>query len=112
MIKVVLNEKDGEISLTVKGHAGMADVGKDIVCASASILAYTVGQTVKWMSESNLLTEAPIVSIENGNAQIVCKPKEDQFSFAYACFSFAQTGYTLLAHNYKEFVRIKQFGKG
>jgi len=43
MIEIgLLREKDGFIRrITVKGHAGYAEAGSDIVCAAVSVTAYT-----------------------------------------------------------------------
>jgi uncharacterized protein YsxB (DUF464 family) len=43
MIKIrILKDKDGFIwQLTVKGHSGFGQHGKDIVCAGVSAIAYT-----------------------------------------------------------------------
>ena len=37
MIRIEVKKKE----ITVKGHAGFADAGKDIVCASVSSIIYT-----------------------------------------------------------------------
>ena len=40
-----------EASLIVRGHASFAEIGTDIVCASASILTYTIAEIVQQMEE-------------------------------------------------------------
>ena len=40
MLKVTFEQKENKLTLKLEGHAGQADIGHDIVCASASILAY------------------------------------------------------------------------
>jgi uncharacterized protein YsxB (DUF464 family) len=51
MITISISEnKDAKaITLKVKGHANHDEKGKDIVCASASILTYTIAQYVTFM---------------------------------------------------------------
>jgi len=43
MIKVVItrNQKGSIRSLDIKGHAGYAEAGHDIICAAVSVTAYT-----------------------------------------------------------------------
>lgn len=41
MIKVNVNLKSGDISIDIKGHAGYAPHGQDIVCAAISAIAQT-----------------------------------------------------------------------
>ena len=96
-----------EASLLVRGHAGQADVGQDIVCASASILAYTVAQIIKAMHSHNDLTEPPVIELESGNATIMCQAKDDYlYAEVLHTFFVVQTGYALLAHNYPQYVDL------
>ena len=103
---------DGKtIIFTVKGHAGQADIGHDIVCASASILAYTVAQVVKTMREEGKLKKNPNIRLDSGDAIITCKPTKQYFAEALHTFSVAQVGYDLLHHNYPQYVQLTKFGK-
>ena len=45
--RFTMDEKKQSVTLKVKGHAGAAPQGYDTVCASASMLAYTVAQNIK-----------------------------------------------------------------
>ena len=104
--------EDGKtLILTVKGHAGQADVGQDIVCASASILAYTVAQVVTTMRDEGKLKKKPNIRLESGDAVITCKPIKQFFAEALHTFSVAQVGYDLLHHNYPRYVQLTKFGK-
>ena len=66
MIKVTFTESDNKPSLRLEGHAGYAEHGKDIVCASASILAYTVAQYVKYEDEHGTLKAPAEIKLESG----------------------------------------------
>ena len=73
MIKVIYN--DGYTNLKITGHAGYADKGKDIVCASASSiilssinLAIEFNNEVKYFDDSN-----KIEIINNTNDENVIK---------------------------------------
>lgn len=114
MIKVAFynNNDSRELKMTVKGHAGQADVGHDIICASASILAYTVAQVLKAMHSHGDLTEEPKIRLNSGDAVVSCRVKEDNnYAEALHTFFVAQVGYSLLAHNYPNFVELKMFGE-
>ena len=101
------NRDKRKASLCLKGHAGQADIGRDIVCASASILAYTVAQIVKAMDSHKDLEDAPTISLENGDAIVSCRAKDDYlYSEVLHTFFVVQTGYALLAHNYPQYVQI------
>lgn len=114
MITVNLSQDDAKktLSLRLKGHAGQADIGKDIVCASATILAYTVAQVVRLMEGNKELTRKPTVKLDKGNIEITCHCKTDT-SYAEALHTYfvAQVGYSLLAHNYPQYVALNSLGE-
>ena len=106
-VKFSYNRDKRECSLLVKGHAGQADIGKDIICASASILAYTLAQVVSLMDRHGDLVEPPTLELESGDATIVCRAKDDYlFAELMQDFFVIKTGYALLKHNYPQFVEI------
>jgi uncharacterized protein YsxB (DUF464 family) len=110
MLKVSFEQEGGKLSLKLEGHAGQADVGQDIVCASASILAYTVAQFVKDAFAMGSLKAPPEIKLENGDAVISCEPTDVILYEMQDCYMFAEVGYTLLAHNYPQYVELKPFG--
>lgn len=106
-VKFSYNRDKRECSLTVKGHAGQADVGHDIICASASILAYTIAQVIKSMEHHGDLIEPPTIELENGDATIVCRAKDDYlFSEMMQDFFVIRIGYLLLEQNYPLYVEF------
>ena len=48
------------LCLETKGHAGYDKHGRDIVCASVSILTYTLAQVVKDMHDTGSINECAI----------------------------------------------------
>lgn len=105
-------EKDGKnIILTVKGHSEQAEMGQDIVCSAASILAYTVAQMVADMGEGGKLKKKPHIRLDSGDSAITCKPTKQYYNEALHTYTVAQTGYELLAHTYPEYVRLTKFGE-
>ena len=114
MIKVsfIKNDDTKYLTMDIKGHAGQADIGKDIICASASILAYTVAQIVTTMKEEGRLMRRPTIKLKAGNCTISCSAKTDEdYAELMHTFFVAQVGCSLLAHNYPQFVSVKLFGK-
>jgi uncharacterized protein YsxB (DUF464 family) len=106
MVKATFTE-DGEIlSLRVEGHAGYAEIGKDIVCSSASILAYTVAKIVNDALSKGWLKTPPIIEIDRGDMLIVCEPIEEKHSEIRHTYMVAREGYLLLEQNYPQYVRL------
>lgn len=73
--------------LTIRGHAGYAAPGQDIVCAAVSILAETLASTLP----------SGAVRMGNGTANFRCSPSE---------MDFAWRGLSLLAHQYPENIAL------
>ena len=114
MIKVKFRTHDETryLRLTVEGHAGAGEKGHDLVCASASILAYTVAQVVKTMEHHGDLQGVPCVELNEGDASIILRCKNDDiYAEARHTFFVAKTGYELLAHNFPQYVELKSVGQ-
>ena len=114
MIKVKFRTHDATryLRLTVEGHAGSDAKGHDLVCAMASILAYTVAQCVQAMEHNGDLIGKPCIELNEGNATIIFRCKsEDIYAEARHTLFVAKTGYALLAHNYPQYVEVKSVGK-
>ena len=108
MVKIHFwQEKDkGTIHMKVKGHANAAPKGEDLVCASATMLVYTVAQALTFMYEQGQLEEKPKMKTREGKSLIVARPKEDFFAEALLTFWVAQCGAHVLACNYPDFVSL------
>ena len=111
-VEFFTNKESGSITMKLTGHAGQAKKGEDIVCASASILAYTVAQAIQFMYEEGGLQKKPHIKLEEGDTIIVAKPKPETYAEALHTFFVAQVGYHLLAHNYPQYVSLSSFGEG
>ena len=111
MISVKFEKTDkNTLVFTCEGHAGQAEHGHDIVCASASILAYTLAQNVIFLQEKGKFKGKPRVMLGDGNAHISCRPKKDNLAEVLHTYFVTQVGYSLLAHNYPQYVEIKEVG--
>ena len=106
MVSVTITTGDEKLSLRVEGHAGYAEEGEDIVCASASILSYTVAQFVMEAENQGDLKVPPQLKLEKGDMLILCEPKENILRGMEDMFYFAKMGFVLLEHNYPQYVRL------
>jgi len=95
--------------LTVKGHAKSADYGKDLICAAVSALALTLGGNVEYMADSGCVTE-PVVRLEEGDAQISCKPLSRFRAVVRQTFLSVCVGFELLAKKYPEYISFTFLG--
>ena len=111
MIHARIKINKDSLNLSIKGHAGAAEEGKDIVCASASILAYVVAQTITDLRKKRMLKNPPIIILRKGCSIISCKPMECCYDVAKYAFIYAKTGLELLQHNYPDYVSLTTVGK-
>ena len=112
MITASFEKEEGKfVSLRVEGHAGQAEIGKDIVCSAASILAYTVAQTITQMNKQGWLKKKPHIKLKEGKGIVTCVPKEEYYNECLLAFFVAEMGYVLLAKNYPQYVAINPFGE-
>ena len=89
--------------LTVTGHAGAAEPGQDLVCASASILAYTLAANVANMADNGQVRE-PIIQLVEGDAEISCNPRHNLKASVTLVFDSICVGFEKLAHDYPEYI--------
>lgn len=89
--------------LTVTGHAGAAEPGHDLVCASASMLAYTLAANVANMADAGQVRQ-PIIRNNEGDTEISCNPRHNLKATVTLVFDSVCVGFELLAHDYPEYV--------
>lgn len=107
MIKVTLTSEGNKLSLRLIGHAGYAETGKDIICASASILTYTVAQLILEMNANGRLLKYPTVKLCEGDALVEAECKDQEaLDEAMRIMHFAEAGYSLLQNSYPEYVKF------
>ena len=84
--------------ITMKGHAGYAPPGQDIVCAAVSALTETFIASVENLTKDNLICEisAGNAVIQYGNLSDVGKTLLDSFF----------VGLQMIADNYPAYVQI------
>ena len=101
MIQVVYYRKYNR--LTVTGHAGAAEPGHDLVCASASMLAYTLAANVANMADNGQVRE-PIMKMVEGDTEISCKPRHNLKATVTLIFDTVCAGFELLAYENPEYI--------
>ena len=103
---IEINYHRGYHRITVRGHAGSAEEGKDLVCAAVSALVLTAAANVRRMEDKGC-TYSTAVTVDKGDAEIVVNPK------AYFRLSIMQildaicAGFEVLAREYPEYVRYE-----
>lgn len=108
MIKVVYDRTIP--SVTMEGHAGSGEKGHDLVCASASILAYTLASFVQNMKEAKQVYN-PKTDLREGDALICCEPPSKYKNSVTLVFDSICGGFELLARNYPEYVSFEIRGE-
>ena len=106
MIIVSYTAQGGRLRLSVAGHAGADEPGRDTVCASASILAYTVAHIVKNAWAANELCAKPVIKMKPGDAVIECSPYKSAMKEIVYVYYAVFVGLSLLARDYPEYVKI------
>jgi len=109
MVKAWFDNKDGTLEMRVQGHAGFAEIGKDPVCAGASVLAMAAAQCIDWMGGHDCMEEPPKIHVAGGNVRVTCRPKEDYFPQVFTVMEVAQVGMLLLEGAYPEHAAVKTF---
>jgi len=104
MTVATYNRRD--TALTVKGHAGYANPGEDVVCAAASMLALTAIAVV----QDNAATFYPVVSQskKDGEMRIVCRPNGGSITSCRRVLDTIFTGYEILAGQYPDHVKAER----
>jgi uncharacterized protein YsxB (DUF464 family) len=81
-------------------------MGKDIVCASAAILAYTLAQFVYEAGAKGVMKMTQ-VRLDAGDTEISCQPQFYDYEETKKMYQFAKMGYSILAQNYPQYVRLR-----
>lgn len=102
MISATYNRR--ETCLTIKGHAQSAPKGEDLICAAASILAYTAIAAVQDNDEKYL----PSITQHDGEMRISCNPSSSYITPCRRVLDTIYTGYEILANEYPDHVRVKR----
>ena len=104
MIKIKIAEDPimSEYTIDITGHADYAEKGKDIVCAGASAIFFTM---LKYLEEKRSDYSAAVTD----NKSVVCV-KNGNFPESYL-LEIALCGFKMLAKEYPEYVGISYVNK-
>lgn len=104
MIRVYYSRGEVEHELTINGHAGYAEYGKDIVCAGVSAIAFAL---LGWLENNqDELTEMDELMVEDGQVYIACAGSDN----VNTAFQVALMGFIQIARQYPECVDIEYSG--
>ena len=87
--------------LTIRGHAYSGEPGHDLVCASASILGYTLASFVETSRRAHQVKK-PVIRLEPGDTVIACRARGDNDAAISLVFDSICAGFLLLAQRYPE----------
>jgi uncharacterized protein YsxB (DUF464 family) len=99
MIKVIYHRDLNRVSVT--GHAMSGEAGHDLVCASATILVYTLAAFVENMKGAGQ-TKYPTIDVRNGEALIACNAPRRYRGAVTLVFDSLCAGFELLARDYPD----------
>lgn len=97
MTKIIYQSTDNEFDIEVKGHAGYAAMGNDIVCAAISVLVQTLLLHMEYVAEDF------DAKIDNGYAKIHGVGKD-----AVASFLTIMTGLAAVAEQHPKYLYMTE----
>ena len=106
MIQVIYYRKYNR--LTIQGHAHSNETGKDLVCAGASTLAYTLAANVTNLIGNGYVQDAT-VKLEPGDTEISCKSKTAK-ALVGRIFESVCVGFELLAAEHPQYISYEIHG--
>ena len=104
MITVIYHRDINRV--TVEGHAQSGEVGHDLVCASVSILTYTLASFAKNTTKAKQSKKLEI-KLKEGDAVIGCKAKRPYKMAITLVFDAICGGFELLARNFPQNVTYR-----
>lgn len=110
MVKVAFSTTEDGIKMTAKGHANYGEYGADIVCASVSILAFTLAEAAKQLHSSGYLSHPPYIEVSDGRIKVECSLSPEHSERVQIVYDTIKSGYQLLAYNYPENVTLDESG--
>lgn len=103
MVRATYTVDEDTHALTVLGHAGYAEYGRDIVCAGVSSLVQAL---IGWIEENYYKANCISVAPKEGEVIISCEGGED----VAAVFYMTYIGLAQIADCYPDHVQIDVIG--
>lgn len=107
MTVIQFTDRGGILRLRADGHAGWDGSGHDLVCASESILAYTLLQNLQEAESRGWLKELQ-TDVWPGGIIAQAAPRRGYRSAVSSIYRTILIGYRLLSENYPEYVRVTE----
>lgn len=92
-----------EFMVEIRGHAGFAPAGQDLVCNSISVLTMTLVQAA--MEEEAFLAQL-YTNEEEAVVRLRCYPDEDHEAACTVMFRTIMTGWQVIQEQYPEYLEI------
>lgn len=105
MTTVDYSEEGGVLRFRADGHAAWAEDGTDLVCAAASMLAYTLLQCLRDAEEQGWLEELD-TDIWDGGVLAEAVPAPDGMVRVATIYRTVLTGYRMLSRRYPHNVEV------
>lgn len=108
MTRVMIKNRDGMWDININGHAEnpYPDIQGNLLCASVSILAYTLMQTLMDMDIAGDVKRYEY-SCDDGKVRIVVCPKESERWRVKERIRTILTGYQMLEEQFPGIVRVE-----
>jgi len=109
MIKacILLDENEEPYGFRIGGHAGFEAAGKDIICAGASMIAYTFLQSVSELTNEPFLSE-----VDESRGIVRFRFKEKPLQEGKLLFQALLEGLRLLEDDYgNRYIRVVTYKK-
>lgn len=90
------------LTLDMEGHAEYGDAGQDIVCAAASMLAYTL------VERARQLTHAIYAHMDSGRLHLCVERESDSYVPVRSAFETVGAGFDLLERRYPQNVQVQR----
>jgi uncharacterized protein YsxB (DUF464 family) len=89
--------KGKKIKITVDGHAGSGEIGRDVVCAAVSTLCLTMMRAATQVKLNGFEAD-----LQDGHAEIVCKNTASARPYVH----FMLSGFVMLAGMYPQYITL------
>lgn len=93
-------------SVYMEGHAGSSEHGKDIVCAAASILLFSLAEALNQM-EKGRIVEDTALRLDKGKADLSWQAVRGREKECNSAVRAICGGFRILEEHYPEFVKVQ-----
>ena len=92
-----------EFKVIIQGHAMSDDPGRDLVCAGASALAYTIAANVSMAQNAEMVKDV-VIRLNPGDAEISCKPRKKHREIMDTVYNTVCVGFALMARDNPNYI--------